>query len=184
MIACRCQRCGKRFRNISRQQDLDTATSCHCEYAARDCNGCAASNTVVSDCSATASSAAEHQSHTNLLVSISPQLLQLALCRVQIAAVFEFAGALLLGRVSTNVIAGGIADINAFLGSPEAYAYGMVCALGVGTLWLILTSWMGLNVSSTHSIGEVMFYCFFVMFSSSVRTQHILISISHLYTWR
>ena len=75
-------------------------------------------------------------------------------CWLQIAAVFEFAGALLLVRVSTNVIAGGIADINAFLGSPEAYAYGMVCALGVGTLWLIFTSWLGLNVSSTHSIGE------------------------------
>ena len=57
------------------------------------------------------------------------------------------------GRVSTNVIAGGIADINAFTTSPEAYAYGMVCALGVGTLWLIVTSMLGLNVSSTHSIS-------------------------------
>ena len=73
---------------------------------------------------------------------------------VQIAAIFEFAGALLLGRVSTNVIAGGIADINAFTNSPEAYAYGMVCALGVGTLWLIVTSMLGLNVSSTHSISK------------------------------
>ena len=73
---------------------------------------------------------------------------------MQIAAIFEFAGALLLGRVSTNVIAGGIADINAFTNSPEAYAYGMVCALGVGTLWLIVTSMLGLNVSSTHSISK------------------------------
>ena len=75
------------------------------------------------------------------------------MCCLQIAAIFEFAGALLLGRVSTNVIAGGIADIAAFLDSPEAYAYGMVCALAVGTFWLVLTSWLGLNVSSTHSIG-------------------------------
>ncbi|BBN09033.1 solute carrier family 20 (sodium-dependent phosphate transporter) [Marchantia polymorpha subsp. ruderalis] len=71
---------------------------------------------------------------------------------VIIASIFEFAGALLLGRVSTNTIASGIADINSFSRDPEVYAYGMVCALGVGTVWLILTSYMGLNVSSTHSI--------------------------------
>ncbi|KAG6558095.1 hypothetical protein Mapa_000276 [Marchantia paleacea] len=71
---------------------------------------------------------------------------------VLIASIFEFAGALLLGRVSTNTIASGIADINAFSRDPEVYAYGMVCALAVGTVWLVFTSWMGLNVSSTHSI--------------------------------
>ncbi|KAG6552740.1 hypothetical protein Mapa_005687 [Marchantia paleacea] len=71
---------------------------------------------------------------------------------VIIASIFEFAGALLLGRVSTNTIASGIADINSFARDPEVYAYGMVCALGVGTVWLILTSYWGLNVSSTHSI--------------------------------
>ncbi len=44
------------------------------------------------------------------------------ICRTQIAAIFEFAGALLLGRVNTNVIAGGIANINAFTQTPEIYA--------------------------------------------------------------
>ncbi|KAK9823293.1 hypothetical protein WJX72_001659 [[Myrmecia] bisecta] len=71
---------------------------------------------------------------------------------VIIAAIFEFAGALLLGRVSTATIAGGIADINSFTRYPEVYAYGMVCALLVGTFWLAYASWAGLNVSSTHSI--------------------------------
>nr|WNH14451.1 phosphate transporter B 1;1 [Pteris vittata] len=69
-----------------------------------------------------------------------------------IAAIFEFAGALVLGRVSTNTIAGGIAKVNSFSQEPEVYAYGMVCALGVGTVWLAITSYFGLNVSSTHSI--------------------------------
>ncbi|KAG0608617.1 hypothetical protein M758_8G119600 [Ceratodon purpureus] len=69
-----------------------------------------------------------------------------------IAAVFEFTGALLLGRVSTNTIAGGIADINAFVENPEVYAYGMVCALFVGTIWQIFSSYMGLNTSATHTI--------------------------------
>ncbi len=40
----------------------------------------------------------------------------------QIAAIFEFAGALLLGRVNTNVIAGGIANIKVFQSQPEIYA--------------------------------------------------------------
>jgi sodium-dependent phosphate transporter len=71
---------------------------------------------------------------------------------VIIAAIFEFAGALVLGRVVTNTIAGGIADINAFTRTPEMYAYGMVCALFVGAAWQILASYMELNVSATHSI--------------------------------
>lgn len=72
----------------------------------------------------------------------------------QIAAVFEFTGALLLGRVSTNTIAGGIADISAFAANPEVYAYGMVCALTVGTIWQVFSSYMGLNTSATHTISE------------------------------
>ncbi|GAQ87816.1 sodium phosphate symporter [Klebsormidium nitens] len=71
---------------------------------------------------------------------------------VVIAAIFEAGGALLLGRVSTNTIAGGIADINSFLEDPEVYAYGMICALLVGTIWQGLASKMGVNVSATHSI--------------------------------
>nr|WNH14453.1 phosphate transporter B 1;1 [Pteris cretica] len=69
-----------------------------------------------------------------------------------IAAIFEFIGALVLGRVSTNTIAGGIADLSSFSREPEVYAYGMVCALGVGTVWLAITSYLELNVSSTHTI--------------------------------
>lgn len=42
----------------------------------------------------------------------------------QIAAVFEFGGALLLGRVVTSTIAGGIADPAVFARQPEVYAYG------------------------------------------------------------
>jgi sodium-dependent phosphate transporter len=69
-----------------------------------------------------------------------------------IAAIFEFAGALLLGRVVTSTIAGGIADPKVFARTPEIYAYGMVCALGVGTFWQVYASWAGFNVSSTHTI--------------------------------
>ena len=36
---------------------------------------------------------------------------------------------MVLGRVSTSVIAGGIADVNTFTREPEFYAYGMMIAL-------------------------------------------------------
>jgi solute carrier family 20 (sodium-dependent phosphate transporter) len=69
-----------------------------------------------------------------------------------IAAIFEFAGALLLGRVSTETIAGGIADAAVFASSPYIYAYGMCCTLLMGFLWQAVASYKEWNVSSTHSI--------------------------------
>jgi len=71
---------------------------------------------------------------------------------VILAAIFEFTGALVLGRVSIDTIAGGIADIAVFKSNPMVYAYGMMCNLVIGTVWLASTSYYGLNVSSTHSI--------------------------------
>lgn len=50
-----------------------------------------------------------------------------AIAVAQIAAVFEFAGAMLLGRVVTSTIAGGIADPAVFARQPEIYAYGETC---------------------------------------------------------
>ncbi|CAM9477726.1 unnamed protein product [Phaeothamnion confervicola] len=74
---------------------------------------------------------------------------------VCIAGVFEFLGAMLLARVSTDVIAGKIADVDVFttdLAGPPAYAYGMVCALTIGGFWQLWASWAGYNVSATQSI--------------------------------
>lgn len=69
-----------------------------------------------------------------------------------LAFLFEFTGALVLGRVSTSTIAGGIADIKQFNNDPEMYAYGMMIALGVAGFLQILGSYLELNISSTHSI--------------------------------
>ena len=71
---------------------------------------------------------------------------------VIIAAVFEFVGALVLGRVSTSVIAKGVADVSSFKNDPAVYAYGMICALSVGAIWQLWASWAGYNVSATQSI--------------------------------
>ena len=69
-----------------------------------------------------------------------------------LAIVFEFTGALVLGRTTTDVIAGKIANIRDFDGAPEVYAYGMIIALAVGFVWQFWASSRGLNVSATHSI--------------------------------
>jgi hypothetical protein len=55
-------------------------------------------------------------------------MVTLLFCAVllQLAAIFEFGGAMLLGRVVTNTIAGGIADPRMFARTPEVYAWGMV----------------------------------------------------------
>jgi hypothetical protein len=66
--------------------------------------------------------------------------------------VFEFVGAMVLGRVSTNVIATGIADAAVFARDPEILAYGMVCAMTISGIWQVLASYLEFNVSSTHSI--------------------------------
>lgn len=59
---------------------------------------------------------------------------------------------MVLSRVSTSVIAGGIADIRAFQRDPIFYAYGMVCALTVAGIWQVMSSYFSFNTSSTHSI--------------------------------
>ena len=71
---------------------------------------------------------------------------------ILIAAIFEFTGAMVLGRVSTSTIAGGIADIKAFKNQPFAYSYGMMWTLMAGGAWQGWASLNGLNVSATHSI--------------------------------
>lgn len=69
-----------------------------------------------------------------------------------IASIFEFVGAIVLGRVSTNTLQGGIADITQYKNDPEMYAYGMMISLGVAGFLQILGSYLELNISSTHSI--------------------------------
>jgi len=73
------------------------------------------------------------------------------------AAIFEFSGALILGRVSTNTIANGISDIKVFQNATDCvgglvFGYGMMWTLILGGLWQGWASYSGLNVSATHSI--------------------------------
>ena len=71
---------------------------------------------------------------------------------VIIAAIFEFAGAFLVGSSVTNTIRKGILDPGPFLQDPEALVRGMFAALVGAAVWLHIATHFGLPVSTTHSI--------------------------------
>jgi PiT family inorganic phosphate transporter len=71
---------------------------------------------------------------------------------VIIAAVFEFAGAVLAGGEVTRTIRKGIIDASSLGETPELLVYGMLAALLAAGLWLLIASRYGWPVSTTHSI--------------------------------
>lgn len=69
-----------------------------------------------------------------------------------IAMIFEFAGAYLAGGEVTSTIRKGIIDSSAFVAIPESLVIGMISALLVAGVWLLVASYLGWPVSTTHSI--------------------------------
>ncbi len=71
---------------------------------------------------------------------------------IVVAAVFEFAGAVLAGGAVTSTIRKGIVDAELLAGTPELLVYGMLAALLAAATWLLIASKNGWPVSTTHSI--------------------------------
>ena len=71
---------------------------------------------------------------------------------VLVAAIFELAGAVLVGAHVTETVRKGIVSPAAFGADSHVYVYGMLAALIASSLWLHLSTRMGLPVSTTHSI--------------------------------
>lgn len=71
---------------------------------------------------------------------------------VIIAAVFEFAGAFLAGGEVTQTIRKGMLDANMMAATPELLVYGMLASLLAAGIWLLVASYFGWPVSTTHSI--------------------------------
>ncbi len=69
-----------------------------------------------------------------------------------IAMVFEFAGAYLAGGEVTSTIRKGIIDASYFTEMPEYLVLGMISSLFAAGLWLVIASYKGWPVSTTHSI--------------------------------
>jgi len=73
---------------------------------------------------------------------------------VGVAAVFEFAGAALLGASVTKTIRSNILDMDMYQGeeNQKVLAFGMLVSLVNASFWLILATAYGLPVSTTHTI--------------------------------
>ncbi len=69
-----------------------------------------------------------------------------------IAIIFEFAGAWLAGGAVTATIRKGIIDPAILSGTPELLVFGMLAALLAAGLWLLIATYFGWPVSTTHSI--------------------------------
>lgn len=69
-----------------------------------------------------------------------------------IAIVFEAAGAIFAGGEVTNTIRSEIINTSALNGSPEQLIFGMLAALLAAGTWLLIASYYGWPVSTTHSI--------------------------------
>ncbi|MDJ0708775.1 MAG: inorganic phosphate transporter [Woeseiaceae bacterium] len=69
-----------------------------------------------------------------------------------VAAIFEFAGAVLAGGEVTSTIRKGIVDADLLAGTPELLVYGMLASLLAAGTWLLIASRKGWPVSTTHSI--------------------------------
>lgn len=71
---------------------------------------------------------------------------------ILVAAVFEFLGAVLAGGEVTDTVRKGIVDSSLLADTPELLVYGMLSALLAAGFWLLMASWRGWPVSTTHSI--------------------------------
>jgi PiT family inorganic phosphate transporter len=69
-----------------------------------------------------------------------------------VAVIFEFCGAYLAGGQVTSTIRKGIVDVEAFAATPELLIIGMLASLLAAGSWLLIASWKGWPVSTTHSI--------------------------------
>ncbi|SCC90875.1 Putative phosphate permease CPn_0680/CP_0067/CPj0680/CpB0707 [Chlamydiales bacterium SCGC AG-110-M15] len=71
---------------------------------------------------------------------------------VILAAIFEFAGAFLVGGHVSEMVQKGIVHPDLFINDPRQLVYGMMAALCAAGVWLQLASYFGWPVSTTHSI--------------------------------
>jgi len=71
---------------------------------------------------------------------------------ILVACIFEFAGAYLAGGEVTSTIRKGIIDPGLLADSPELLVFGMMASLLAAGVWLIIASFKGWPVSTTHSI--------------------------------
>ena len=71
---------------------------------------------------------------------------------ILVACIFEFAGAYLAGGEVTSTIRKGIIDPSLLSDAPQYLVFGMLASLLAAGTWLLIASYNGWPVSTTHSI--------------------------------
>ena len=88
---------------------------------------------------------------------------------VIVAAIFEFAGAVLVGSHVTDTIRKGMVDPVIFTATPDVLMLGMLSALIASAIWLQMATHWGLPVSTTHSIvGAVVGFALIAVGTSAI----------------
>jgi len=91
-----------------------------------------------------------------------------------VAMIFEFAGAYLAGGEVTSTIRKGIIDATMFTEIPEQLVIGMIGSLLAAGLWLLLASYFGWPVSTTHSIiGAIIGFALVSVGSDAVNWKNV-----------
>lgn len=86
-----------------------------------------------------------------------------------IAMIFEFAGAYLAGGEVTATIKDGIIDSAAYADTPDLLVFGMIASLLASGTWLLVASYFGWPVSTTHTIiGAIIGFALVSLGSSAV----------------
>ena len=94
---------------------------------------------------------------------------------VIVAAIFEFAGAVIAGSSVTKTVRKGIIDPAIFEGTPEILVFGMIAALLAAAVWLSIATRFGWPVSTTHSIvGAIVGFAVVAAGASSVEWGKVL----------
>ena len=74
-----------------------------------------------------------------------------------VAGILEFAGAVLVGQHVTGAIRKDILPFEAFTAIPDDYVFGMLASLLAAATWLLVATYFGLPVSTTHTlVGAVL----------------------------
>ncbi len=88
---------------------------------------------------------------------------------VVVAAIFEFAGAILVGAHVTGTIRSGLFDPTLLVGRETTLALGMLAALLAAALWLQVATYFGYPISTTHSIvGAILGFAIVVLPSNTI----------------
>ncbi|HJN37723.1 MAG TPA: inorganic phosphate transporter [Gammaproteobacteria bacterium] len=83
---------------------------------------------------------------------------------ILLAAIFEALGAILAGGQVTTTLREGLIDTHAFMVDPDALVWGMLASLWSSGTWLILATYFGWPVSTTHTIvGAVLGFSFLAL---------------------